>query len=143
MKLHNVVTTLYWAWRMSISWCLGMMSQALYRLQAAALALEDGLTHAYLGMLEKAQDSLNQVIDKAPPERTRILAYNSHVLALLKSSGRNMEQTVTTWVAAMQGATTLRSEQRWQEAMENYGIMQALWPGERRIEELRDLAVHW
>jgi transcriptional regulator with XRE-family HTH domain/tetratricopeptide (TPR) repeat protein len=109
----------------------------------AGLALEDGLTHAYLGMPDKAQDSLSQITDKSPWTRVRIEAYNGQVLALLKSPNKDMEQTVTTWIAAMQGATTLRSEQRWQEAMENYSIMQALWPGERRIEELHDLAVHW
>lgn len=113
---------------------------------AAGLANDDGLVHAYLGMQSEALDSLSQVITtplSSVKMRTRVQAYNDQVLTLLKSPDKDMEHAVTTWIAAMQGATKLRSEQRWQEAMENYGIMQALWPGERRIEELHDLAVHW
>ncbi len=110
---------------------------------STSLVFEDGLTHAYLGMLEKAQDSLYQVTDKSPWTRVRIEVYNSQVLALLKSPDKDMERAISTWIVAMQGATTLRSEQRWQEAMENYHMMQVMWPGERRIEELQDLAAHW
>ena len=111
---------------------------------AAGLAKSDGLVHAYLGMQSEALDSLSQVTaSSSAMMRTRVLAYNNQVLALLKLPEKDMEHIISTWIAAMQGATTLRSEQRWQEAMENYSIMQALWPGERRIEELRDLAVHW
>ena len=111
---------------------------------AAGLATDDGLVHAYLGMQSEALDSLSQVTaSSSAMMRTRVLAYNNQVLALLKSPEKDMEHVVTTWITAMQGATTVHSEQRWQGAMENYGIMQALWPGERRIEELHDLAVHW
>lgn len=110
----------------------------------ASHVLEDGLTYAHLGMLDKAQDALNQLANKASSwERVRIEAYNSQVLALLKSPGKDLEQTVSLWSTAIRGATTLKSERRWQEAMENYSIMQAIWPGERRIEELQDLAIHW
>jgi transcriptional regulator with XRE-family HTH domain len=110
----------------------------------AGLANDDGLVHAYLGMQSEALDSLSQVTaSSSAMMRTRVLAYNDQVLALLRSPDKDMEHTVTTWIAAMQGATALRSEQRWLEAMENYNMMQVAWPGERRIEELRDLAVHW
>jgi len=113
---------------------------------AAGLANNDGLTHAYLGMPDQALDSLSQVINApaaAVKQRTRVLAYNDQVLALLNSPKKDMERTIPAWITSMQGATALKSEQRWQEAMENYTIMRAVWPGEKRIEELHDLAVHW
>jgi len=37
----------------------------------------------------------------------------------------------------------LRSEQRFAEALTAYDIMQALWPGDKQIKELRDLTRHW
>jgi hypothetical protein len=43
----------------------------------------------------------------------------------------------------MQGAIVLRSEQRFNEAMTAYDIMEALWPEERRVRELRECIVHW
>jgi hypothetical protein len=64
-------------------------------------------------------------------------------MALLKGSEKDMERTLHCWQAAMQGAHTLQSEQRLSEALVSYEVMQSVWPGEKRIAGLRDLAVHW
>ncbi|MBA2677051.1 MAG: hypothetical protein H0U76_01420 [Ktedonobacteraceae bacterium] len=47
------------------------------------------------------------------------------------------------WDAAVDGTRHLQSEQRFSEVRQNYEIMDALWPGEKRIDERRELAMHW
>jgi hypothetical protein len=54
-----------------------------------------------------------------------------------------MDLSLRLWKAGIQGAMNLRSEQRFGEALTAYDIMQALWPGDKRIKELRDFTRHW
>jgi len=114
------------------------------------LALNDGMVHYHQGEYIKAWDSLSQLIDPktltlkmALPERSRIEGLNMMALALLKTKDRDMEHVIHIWMEAVHGATTLQSEQRFSEALTAYEIMEALWPDEARISNLRDLAVHW
>jgi tetratricopeptide (TPR) repeat protein len=116
----------------------------------SALVLNDGMAHYQQGDYDKATDSLSQLIDPetlalkmALPERSYIEGLNILTLASLKLGKKDMERTLFFWQAAIQGASTLQSEQRFQEALLGYEIMRSVWPGEKRIVGLRDLVVHW
>lgn len=113
-----------------------------------SLILEDGMTYMHLGEYKTALDSLAQIVDpqtlssKMPvAERVRVEALNNQSLALLKSPKKDMEQVINTWSAGIQEASKLQSTQRFNEAATIYEIMQAVWPGEKRIGELQDLIV--
>jgi tetratricopeptide (TPR) repeat protein len=116
-----------------------------------ALLLNDGMVHYQLGDYEKALDSLSQLIDPETlalkrftlPERSRVEGLNLMTLASLKSQKKDRERILFFWQAAVQGANALQSEQRFQEALLSYEIMQSVWPGEKRIAELRALTLHW
>ncbi len=115
------------------------------------LILDDGLTYYYLEQHEKALEVFAQAIDpktltpKVPIAslRTHVEIINNQTLASLKSPKKHMELSIKLWKAGIQGAIDLRSEQRFGEALTAYAIMQALWPGDKRIKELRDLTRHW
>ena len=117
----------------------------------STLLLRNGFTHYYLGQYEKALEVFAQVIDPktltpkvpASSERVRTEIINHETLASLKSPKKDMELSIQLWKAGIQGAIDLRSEQRFSEVLTAYDIMQALWPGDKRIKELRDLIVHW
>jgi transcriptional regulator with XRE-family HTH domain len=117
----------------------------------STLILEDGMTHYHLGQYEKALEIFDQAIDlktlapkvPASSERVRVEIINHEALTSLKSPNKDMELSIQLWKAGIQGAIDLRSEQRFGEALTAYDIMQALWPGDRRIKELRDLTRHW
>jgi transcriptional regulator with XRE-family HTH domain/tetratricopeptide (TPR) repeat protein len=113
--------------------------------------VEDGLTWYYLGQYEKALEVFASAIDlttlnpKVPVAsvRVRIEIINNETLASLKSPKKDMDLSLRLWKAGIQGAVNLRSEQRFGEALTAYDIMQALWPGDKRIKELRDFTRHW
>jgi tetratricopeptide (TPR) repeat protein len=116
----------------------------------ADLILKNGIAHYQQGLYEQAQDSLKQLIDpetlstKFPlPERSRIEGINIMTLASLKAREKDMEQSISLWKAGISGAIKLRSEQRFDEALLAYEIIEGVWPGERRIKELRELTSHW
>lgn len=115
------------------------------------LILDDGLTNCHLEKYDQALSLLEMAIDfttfvpKVPTssERVRIEIINCATLASLKRPTKDIERSIQLWTAGMQGAIDLRSEQRFNEALMAYNIMQALWPGDKRIKELRDLTRHW
>src|SRR5579884_3803472 len=117
----------------------------------STLILHNGMTHSHLGQYEQALEIFAQAIDPktlapkvlASSERVRIEIINHETLASLKSPHKDMELSLQLWKAGIQGAIDLRSEQRFSEALTAYDIMQALWPGDKRVKELRDLIVHW
>ncbi len=116
----------------------------------ADLVLNDGMVHYHQGDYGKALDSLGQLIDpetlavKLPlPERSRVEGLNTMALASLKYARRDMEQVIHIWKRGITEATKLKSEQRFSEALLAYDIAQAVWPGEKRVTELRDLVTHW
>jgi len=84
------------------------------------------------------------LIPKVPlSERRRIEIINVISEASLKSPQKDMDLSLHIWKEGIQGATQLQSEQRFHEAVMSYAIMEAIWPGEQRIKELRELTVHW
>jgi tetratricopeptide (TPR) repeat protein len=116
----------------------------------ASLALNDGLMYYANRDYSKALDSLQPLINldtlhlKMPlPERNRIEAINLIALTELKSKNRDMEHITHCWTTAIKGAKQLQSEQRFTESLVAYEIMEGVWPDDARIEELRELIVHW
>jgi hypothetical protein len=82
-------------------------------------------------------------LKKPLPERSHIETINLIALAELKSKDRDKEHVVHCWTAAIEGAKHLQSEQRFSESLVAYEIIEGVWPGNPRIEELRELIVHW
>lgn len=99
---------------------------------------------------EQAQHLAEQIIDfetlipKVPlSERRRIEIVNVISEASLKRSQKDLDLSLRLWKEGVQGARQLQSEQRFHEAALGYTIMEAVWPGENRIKELRELTEHW
>lgn len=116
----------------------------------SSLLLDEGMAYARLEMHDRALKSFAEILDpndftaKIPMgERVRIEVLNNQTLSLLKSPKRDMELVIDHWKAAIAGATTLKSEQRFNEAQSIYELMATVWPGEDRIKKLRGLAAHW
>lgn len=117
----------------------------------AHLLLADGLTHYHLGQYDEALASFAQVIDletltpkiPVPAERVRFEIINYQALASLKRPEKDMELSTKLWNAGLQGAKALHSEQHLNEALSAYDIMQALWPTEKRISDLRERLRRW
>jgi tetratricopeptide (TPR) repeat protein len=115
------------------------------------LILEDGLTCYHLEQYEEALQIFGNAINfhtlkplvPASSERVRLEIINNETLASLKRPKKDMELSINLWRAGIQGAVARCGEQRFQEAVMAYNIMQALWPGDKRIKDLRDLARHW
>ena len=114
------------------------------------LVLNDGMTHYHWGDYDKALDSLGQLIDAdtltlkmSLPERMRLEALNFMTLSSLKSKDRDMERIIHIWTEAITGAEALHSEQRFNEARYIHDLFEVIWPGEKRIAELREYVVHW
>jgi transcriptional regulator with XRE-family HTH domain len=116
----------------------------------AEFILEDGIMHMQLGLQKQALDSFGQIIDagklasKMPiPARSRIEALNNWALALLKSQQKDMEQTIKVWTAAIKEAKTLQSEQRFNEALRVYDLMETIWFDDKRVVALREHTQRW
>jgi hypothetical protein len=77
------------------------------------------------------------------PERTKIEMLNLMAMASLKGKERDIDKALHFWQPAIIGAKTLQSEQRFSETLMTYDIMEALWPGDKRIVSQRDLTRHW
>lgn len=115
------------------------------------LFMNSGYTYYHLGQHDQALAAFAQIVDtetltrKIPgvAERIRIEIINHQALALLKQPEKDMELTIKLWKAGMKGAIALRSEQRFSEALSAYQIMEALWPHEKKLLELRELTQHW
>jgi len=111
----------------------------------------EGLTCYLLGQYNTAFDAFGRIVDmetqalKLPvaSERVYIQVINYMALSALKRPNKDKEQIVPLWMAGMQGARNLRSEQRYGEALMAYSIMEALWSDDPRIRDLRDLTGHW
>ena len=112
----------------------------------ANLTLADGMTHYHLDMHKEALDSFSQV-QKIEQDNltTQYEIMLDEVLTEVSRSDkpRDMEFCIDRWTQGIEGAKTLQSNQRYNEATQAYIAMRAIWPGEKRIRELRDLVVHW
>ncbi|HLZ62359.1 MAG TPA: hypothetical protein VKR06_35895 [Ktedonosporobacter sp.] len=118
--------------------------------KSTVFLLETGWIYCYQGDQVKAMETLGQRVDaqtfspKIPQsERGLVEAINIMALSSLKAKDRDMEKVIHLWKAGATGAVKLQSEQRFNEALTTYELMEVVWPGEQRVSELRDLIVHW
>ncbi len=114
------------------------------------LILEAGWTNYYQGDQPKAMEWLSKRIDPetlvpkiAQSELGRVETINVMTLSSLKTKDRDMEKTLHLWIHGMKGAIALQSEQRFNEALATYELMEVVWPDEKRVAELREHIVHW
>lgn len=107
----------------------------------------DGRAHYHMGQYEKALDSFDQIVDletlspkiPAQSERVRVEIITHATLAMLKQQQKDMELVIKLWQAGIEGATALLSEQRFGEVQNTYDMMEAVWPGEKKIKDLKEL----
>ncbi len=125
-------------------------SYALMETKPSTLLLEAGWSYYYYGNQGKALEILQQRVDpetlapKIPQsEMGRVETINIMALSSLKTKNRDLQQTIHFWITGIEGAKALQNEQRFNEAQTAYELMEAVWPDEIRIKELRDLLVHW
>ena len=116
----------------------------------STLLLEAGEAYCYYGNQPKAMEWLGKRVDPetlspkfAQSKLACVETINIMALSSLKAKDRDMEKAIHFWKAGMEGARTLKSEQRFNEALANYELMEAIWSGEPRLAELRDHIVHW
>lgn len=116
----------------------------------ANFLVDDGVTHLFLAQPEAALNTFTRIIHPEKltshiplSRRFRPEVLNNLTLALLKIPQKDMEQIIFCWQAGLQEAQALRSEQRFEESVQLQELMEIVWPGEKRITELRDLTVHW
>jgi transcriptional regulator with XRE-family HTH domain len=114
------------------------------------LLINDGLTHYHLGQHKAALDSYNQISeqhanDSTIPEACYVESLVNQVMAEVDRDDqpRDMERSITLWVQGIEGAKTLQSDQRFNEAVVAYTAMRAVWPGEQRVRKLREYIIHW
>jgi transcriptional regulator with XRE-family HTH domain len=114
------------------------------------LPRETALVYSYQGNHAKAMEALGTLIDPetlssklTKSARGRIDVINIMALSSLRNKNRDMEQTIHFWMAVIKEAKAMRSEWGFNEALETYDLMGFIWPGEKRIAELRELTEHW
>lgn len=111
---------------------------------------DDGVTHLFMAQPETALQTFSQIIQ--PDNLTSLIplskrfrpeVLNNLTLTLLKIPHKDMEQVIFCWKAGLQEARVLQSEQRFEESIRLQELMEIVWPGEKRIIELRDQMTHW
>jgi transcriptional regulator with XRE-family HTH domain len=111
----------------------------------ANLMLNDGMTHYHLGLQKEALNSFAQTKKVQQDNIGRIEILIDEVTAELERNdqSRDMEFCIDRWTEGIEGAKTLQSNQRFNEAVIAYTVMRVVWPGDRRIMQLRELIKHW
>ena len=128
----------------------GNESYAFMDFKRSNQLLEAGWTYCYAGDQTQAAAILQKRVDpetltpRIPQsELGRIETINVLALSSLRAKDRDMEQTIHFWTAGIEGAKTLQSEQRFNETLTIYELMDVIWSGEQRIADLHDRIVHW
>ena len=116
----------------------------------ATLFLDAGTTCCYSGDQAKAMKWFSMRVDPETLTPKTVQSGNGRIetltlmtLSTLRAKDRDLEKTVHLWTAGMDGAIALHSEQRFNEALSNYELMETVWPEEKRIAELREHIVRW
>ncbi len=112
------------------------------------LLLNDGLAHAHLGLYRAAIDSFEQIQadhanDMTIPLACRIeaLIEQTTVEVSRDDQPRDMEKCIALWTQGIESAKALQSNKYFGDALMAYAAMRAVWPGEIRIKQLRELTV--
>jgi transcriptional regulator with XRE-family HTH domain/tetratricopeptide (TPR) repeat protein len=107
----------------------------------------DGLTHYYLGFYKEAIDSFSQrhIQDVTVSLTCQNIVLIERAMAEVSRDDqpRDMELCISLWTRGITGATTLKSNLQFNEAVQVYNTMRAEWPKEKRVKELRDYVVRW
>ncbi len=116
----------------------------------SALFLNEGMIEYFAGEQPKAMSAFVQIIDPEQlttkvqiPGRSKVETLNFMALSSLKKKEKDREETLHYWEAAIRGAVALQSEQRFNEAVAIYDMMDIIWPKDPRINEMRELVNHW
>jgi tetratricopeptide (TPR) repeat protein len=110
------------------------------------LLLNDGLVNFHL---EKTKDAINayeQVLTISTRNETIVpeVLLNAVLTEVQRDDrSRDIEWCIENWIAGIEGAKTLKSEQRFLEARGVYIALRAAWPAEQRIKDLRMYISHW
>jgi tetratricopeptide (TPR) repeat protein len=105
----------------------------------------EGLALSHLGDHSTALDSYQQIAEKPTgiAERIRVELLCNQLHSKLCLKDKDLEECVALWSNAITGAKALQSEQRYNEAVILLETMECIWPGEKRIEDLKLLLAHW
>jgi tetratricopeptide (TPR) repeat protein len=109
----------------------------------ANLALNDGMTHYHLGCYKEALDSFSQTKVMGQDEVGRVEILIDEVMAEISrdDQSRDMEWCIDRWTQGIKDAKSVQSQQHVNEAIQAYATMCAVWPGEKRIQDLREYIV--
>lgn len=114
------------------------------------LLINDGLTHSHLGLYKGAVDSFAQVESGYLQNHTisfsgTIEAQIEQVIAEVSRADqdRDMEKCIVLWTEGITRAKSIHSNKHYGDALVAYTAMKAAWPGEKRINELREHTLHW
>ena len=110
------------------------------------LLLHSGHAYHHLGMSQKAIDSFARIGDlKDSHETYRVEAIIDQAMAEVNREDRlpDMAFCIDRWTQGIQGAIAMHSKEKFTLAVHAYATMRAVWRGEQRIKDLRDLIVHW
>lgn len=109
------------------------------------LLLNDGQTHAHLGMYQQSVDSLQQIETGHAQDATvsmtcRIEATIDQVVAELSRDDqpRDMELCIALWKRGLRDARAVQAHRKINKAVQVYTAMRAAWPAEQRIKDLRE-----
>ncbi len=114
------------------------------------LLLNDGSTHAHLGLYKEAVDALAQIETRYTDDVT--IQFTCRIEAVLDSvttevsrndGKRDMQHCILLWKQGIEGAKTLQSDKKFNDAIQAYKTMQAVWPGEKHVRNLREYIIHW
>jgi transcriptional regulator with XRE-family HTH domain len=113
------------------------------------LLLNDGLTHAHLGIYSASVDSFARIQmdyanDTTIPLGCRIEAWIEQITAEVSRDDqlRDMDKCITLWTQGIEGAKALQSSKYFGDSLVAYTAMRAAWPGETRIKQLRERISH-
>lgn len=116
----------------------------------SSMLLEAGWTYCYQDNQAKAMEVLEKRVDPETftprmrqSEMGRIETISIMALSSLKTTKRDLDKTIHLWKASIEGSKTLQSEYSFNIALATYELMEVVWPGEKRIADLRTHMVHW
>jgi len=114
------------------------------------LLINDGETHMHLGMYKESISAFERIDTQYTQDAT--VSLTARIESLIKQTmaevdrddhPRDMELCIHRWTQGIEGAKTVQSNQRFNEAITVYTAMRAAWPGEQRIKTLREKIIHW
>lgn len=111
--------------------------------EAALICYSNGDQAQAMKWIAKRIDPETLVPRIPQTEWGRVETINVLVRSLIRSKERDMEKVVHHWTAGSEGARALKHEQAFSQAVANFEALEDAFPGEKRIQELRPLTVHW